>query len=82
MKKLTNLTLFAFAAFAISSCGGINKMKESTSAEFYKVTPAILEEHKDQVEMKIEVKYPAKYFNKKAILTVTPVLKYDKGNSI
>ena len=81
MKKLTYLALFAFAAFAISSCGGINKMKESTKAEFYKVTPAILEEHKDQVDMKIEVKYPAKYFNKKATLTVTPVLKYDKGET-
>jgi tetratricopeptide (TPR) repeat protein len=81
MKKLTYLALFAFAAFAISSCGGINKMKELTSAENYKVTPAILEEHKDQVEMKIEVKYPAKYFNKKAILNVTPVLKYEKGET-
>ena len=81
MKKLTYLALFTFAAFAISSCGGINKMKESTKSEFYTVTPSILEEHKDQVEMSIDVKYPAKYFNKKAILTVTPVLKYDKGET-
>ncbi len=29
----------------------------------------------------MDVKYPAKYFNKKAILNVTPVLKYDGGET-
>jgi len=81
MKKLTYLALFTFAAFAISSCGGINKMKEMSAKEYYKVTPEVLEEHGDQVAMKIDVKYPAKYFNKKATLSVTPVLKYEKGET-
>jgi len=56
-------------------------MKEMSAKEFYKVTPEILEERGDIVEMKIDVKYPAKYFNKKAILTVTPILKYEKGET-
>ncbi len=30
---------------------------------------------------KIDVKYPAKYFNKKAIVTATPVLKYNNGET-
>jgi tetratricopeptide (TPR) repeat protein len=81
MKKLTYLALFTFAAFAISSCGSINKMRDTSAKEFYKVTPEVLEERGDIVEMKIEVKYPAKYFNKKATLTVTPILKYEKGET-
>jgi tetratricopeptide (TPR) repeat protein len=81
MKKLTYLALFTFAAFAISSCGGLNKMKEKAADVSYKVTPEILEEHGDQVAIKIDVKYPAKYFNKKATLTATPVLKYEKGET-
>ncbi len=81
MKKLTYLALFAFAAFAFSSCGGLNKMKEKAADVSYKVTPELLEEHGDQVAIKVDVKYPAKYFNKKAILTATPVLKYAKGET-
>ena len=81
MKKLTYLALFTFVAFAISSCGGLNKMKEKAADVSYTVTPEILEEHGDQVAVKIDVKYPAKYFNKKAILTATPVLKYAKGET-
>jgi len=81
MKKLTYLAIFAFAAFAMSSCGGLNKMKEKAADVSYKVTPEVLEEHGDKVAIKIDVKYPAKYFNKKAILTATPVLKYAKGET-
>ena len=56
-------------------------MKEMSAKEYYKVSPEILEEHGDQVAMKIDVKYPAKYFNKKATLSVTPILKYEKGET-
>lgn len=81
MKKLTYLALFTFVAIVITSCGGINKMKEMSAKEFYKVSPEVLEEKGDQVAMKVDVKYPAKYFNKKATLTVTPILKYEKGET-
>lgn len=56
-------------------------MKEKAADVSYKVTPEILEEHGDQVAIKIDVKYPAKYFNKKATLTATPILKYEKGET-
>src|SRR5690554_2689263 len=74
MKKLNYLALFAFVAFILSSCGGLNKMQENASDVTYDVTPEVLEERGDQVDVKIDVRYPAKYFNKKAILTATPVL--------
>ena len=47
----------------------------------YKVTPEVLEMHGGEVEATVEVSYPAKYFNKKAILTLTPVVKYAGGET-
>ena len=81
MKKINYLVLFSFAVMILSSCGGLNKMQELSPDVSYKVTPEILEEHGDKVDVKIDVKYPAKYFNKSAILTATPVLKYEGGET-
>ncbi len=81
MKKLNYLALFTFAAMVLSSCGGLNKMQESAADVTYKVTPPVLEERGDKVDVKVDVKYPAKYFNKSAVLTATPVLKYDGGET-
>ena len=81
MKKINYLVLFSFAVMILSSCGGLNKMQEMSSDVSYKVTPEVLEEHGDKVDVKIDVKYPAKYFNKAAILTATPVLIYEGGET-
>ncbi len=81
MKKVNYLVLFTVAAMILSSCGGLNKMQEMTSDVSYQVTPEVLEAHSDEVDVKIDVRYPAKYFNKNAILTVTPVLKYEGGET-
>ncbi len=45
----------------------------------YKVTPEVLEMHGGAVDVTVDVNYPAKYFNKKAVVTLTPVLKYEGG---
>lgn len=81
MKKLNYLALFTFAVLVLSSCGGLNKMQEMASDVSYTVTPELLEEHGDKVDVKIDVKYPAKYMNKNAILTATPVLIYEGGET-
>jgi hypothetical protein len=81
MKKLNFLVLFTFIALLLSSCGGLNKMQEMAADVSYTVTPELLEEHGDKVELKIDVKYPAKYFNKNAVLTATPVLVYENGET-
>lgn len=47
----------------------------------YEVTPEVLEMHGGEVDVTVEVNYPAKYFNKKAILTLTPVVKYAGGET-
>jgi tetratricopeptide (TPR) repeat protein len=76
-----NLLLFAVAAFALSSCGGLSKMVENASAVDYNVQPSPLETHGGEVEVTINTTFPEKYFNKKAIVTATPVLKYDGGQT-
>lgn len=81
MKKFNYLALVTFAAFVITGCGGLTKMQEKATDVKYQVTPQVLEEHADVVAVKIEATYPAKYFNKKATLNVTPVLKYADGET-
>ncbi|HYW97013.1 MAG TPA: hypothetical protein VE870_15565 [Bacteroidales bacterium] len=81
MKKLNYLALFTFAAMVLSSCVGLNKMQESAADVSYKVTPPVLAERGDKVDVKVDVKYPAKYFNKNAVVTATPVLKYADGET-
>ncbi len=81
MKNLKNLAIFMFAAAVLSSCGGLNKMVKEADQVGYTVTPEVLEMHGGDVDVTVDVNYPAKYFNKKAIVTLTPVLKYEGGET-
>ncbi len=83
MKK-TNVSFLAsilLTAVFLTSCGGLNKMVKLAPDVKYSVTPEILEMHGDSVKMTLKGSFPTKYFNKKAILTVTPVLKYEAGET-
>lgn len=77
--KFNVLALFTIAAIVLSSCGGVDKMKEFAEGTDFKVTPNPLEVHGNIVKGTIEGTFPAKYFNKKAVLEVTPVLVYEGG---
>ena len=77
--KFNVLALFTVAALILSSCGGVNKMKEFAEGTNFKVTPNPLEVHGNVVKGTIEGTFPAKYFNKKALLEITPVLVYEGG---
>lgn len=77
--KFNVLALFALIAFVVSSCGGVDKMKEFAEGTDLKVTPNPLEVHGDIVKGEISGNFPAKYFNKKAILDITPVIVFDGG---
>ena len=76
--KLSFFAMF-MAALLINSCGSLNKMKENAKTINYKVTPSPLEVKGGQVEVTVSATYPAKFFNKKAVVEVTPVLKYQGG---
>ncbi len=81
MKKirLNYLTIAIAAAVIFSGCAGLKKMRDKASDVSYQVKPNPLETHKGEVSVTIDTKYPAKYFNKKAVVVATPVLKYEGG---
>jgi tetratricopeptide (TPR) repeat protein len=79
MKNLKTLAIFLFAAVVLSSCGGLNKMVKDSNLVSYSVAPEVLAMHGGEVNADITVNYPAKYFNKKAVVTLTPVLRYEGG---
>jgi len=76
MKK--NLVLFLSAAsiIAMSSC---SSKLGSLSADNFNVTPNPLETKGGQVPVTINGTFPEKYMNKKAVVTVTPELRYGDG---
>ncbi len=78
--KLSYLALISVAVL-LSSCGGLNKMKDAASDISYTVSPKPLEMQGGEVEVTVETKFPPKYFNKKAIVIAKPVLVYDGGET-
>lgn len=63
----------------LSGCNGLKKMMENADDINYKVQPAPLEMHGDEVVVKISGNFPEKYFHKKVVAQITPVLVYDNG---
>ena len=70
--------LMLAAILAFSSCS--NKLKPLTE-EYIKAEPQPLEVIGGQVPVTINATIPAKWFNKKAVVTVTPVLRYAGGEA-
>lgn len=68
--------MFVAAVAFLGSCNGLKKMADKADQLKKTVTPNPLEMHAETVKVKIAGKIPPKYFDKKAILVVTPVLKY------
>ncbi len=82
MKRINYLASFLFAAILLSSCGGLDKMKEEASNIQYSVTPSPLEMHAGVVKYEVKGDIPAEWFNKKAIVEFTPVFKYEGGEEV
>lgn len=72
MKKI-NLCIMAAAGIALSSCSKLGNL----GADNFTVTPTPLEAIGGEVPATINGVFPVKYMKKKAVVTVTPVLKYD-----
>jgi len=81
MSKLRFSLLASITALSVllTSCGGLNTMLKDAPQVTYKVTPGVLEMHGDSVEITITGQYPPKFFNKKAVMEVTPVLRWEGG---
>lgn len=79
--RMRTFIVFALSLFLFSGCAGLKKMKKNADQIQFKVTPEVLETHAGKVDLAIDGRFPAKYFNKKATLTATPVLKYQGGET-
>ena len=81
MRRINILVPINAAALLIAGCGGPQKMADNASLVKYTVTPDPLETHGGKVAVAVDVTYPEKYFHKKAIVTATPVLMYEGGET-
>lgn len=77
MKTSKILLLAASSAIVLSSCSKLGKLTN----ENFAVTPTPLEVIDGQVPATINGTFPIKYMKKKAVVTVTPVLKYEGGEA-
>ena len=79
MNKKIFMPIFALAIiFALASCAG--KLKP-LSEQYVKADPQPLEAVGGEVPVTISITYPAKWFNKNAVVTITPVLRYETGET-
>ncbi|MCD7976225.1 MAG: hypothetical protein LUG51_03365 [Tannerellaceae bacterium] len=79
MNKKFLMPFFIMAAIlTLSSCS--NKLKP-LAEEYIKAEPQPLEAIGGKVPVTINATFPTKWFNKKATVTVTPVLRYEGGEA-
>ena len=75
MKKI-HLSVIVASLFALCSCSKIGEM----SPKYFAVTPQVLEAVNGEVPVTISGTFPEKFFPKKAVITATPVLKWEGGS--
>ncbi len=78
MKSKLLLALTIASAAAFTSCSKMGPL----SADNFTVTPNPLESNAGKVPATINGLFPEKYMKKKAIVTVTPVLRYEGGQAV
>jgi Flp pilus assembly protein TadD len=73
--KMNKIVMLAMAVMALVSCSG---SLGELSADYFKVNPNPLEAEAGQVEATINGLFPEQYMQKKAVVKVTPELRYVK----
>lgn len=77
-KSLLRVGMGMLLVAAFASCQKLGPMK----AEYFTVNPNPLEVKAGKVEGTITANFPEKYFAEKAVVEVTPVLKYKGGEAL
>ncbi len=82
MKKLIKLSLMlAVVMMAATSCNCFKKMAKNSDEVSVSCTPEVLTLNNGEVAAELAINFPAKFFNKKAIVKVTPVFVYESGET-
>lgn len=79
--NLKSIVYVLLLAMFLPGCSGLKKMGKNADRIRFRTTPEVLEAHADKVDLAIDGTFPAKYFNKKATLVITPSLKYEGGET-
>lgn len=79
MKKEIKSLAAVVLGLAAVACASPEKMAEMAESVTVTCDPSPLEVVAGKIEATVSVTYPADYFNKKALLEVTPVLVYEGG---
>lgn len=77
--RISYLASMVAAILLLGSCSNPEKMKKAADQVKVTCVPTSLEAKAGVVKAKINVSFPPKFFNKKAVLEVTPVLVYSGG---
>ena len=77
IKKIFLTVCAAVMLAVVTSCGKLDPL----TADNFVCNPNPLVEEGGQVNATVTVTYPVKYFNKKATITITPVLEYATGET-
>lgn len=75
------IVALVLATVMFTGCG-LSKMIKKYPTVKYSVTPEVLETHGGKISVAVNGTIPAKYFNKKASVKVTPVLKSMDGTTL
>jgi len=80
-QNLKTIALILFAGLFITACGGLGKMAKYADTITYDLDPNPLIVRGDSVEVNINGNFPGKYFNKKAMVDLTPKLEYNGAST-
>ena len=75
--KRNHLSIIVASLLVLCSCS--SKLGEMSS-NYFAVTPQVLEVVNGEVPVTVSGTFPAKFFPKKAVITATPVLKWEDGS--
>jgi hypothetical protein len=78
MNKKISLSIFLTGILLLTSCAG----KFAPIRDYFTVTPQVLVAQGGNVAATVDGNFPAKAFPAKGIVTITPVLKYEGGESL
>ena len=73
------LVAVVVASVVFTGCNCFGKMAKRQNEVTISCTPDVLAQNNGKVSADITVKFPAEYYNKKAVLKVTPVIVFAGG---
>jgi Flp pilus assembly protein TadD len=78
-KTFALMAVIALTGLMVASCSSLKKMKKRANDITYAVTPETLTAKGGMVDLKIDITFPEKYFNRKVRVEATPVLRFNGG---